>query len=117
MAFISTNKIQDFYNIIITICNVIILATVFILIAFVSIVFERYVIDIPLFYSIYFQIIVLLLYYLILMVFLFSFYFYFVIRLSYYFNTFIFIISLFINKNNKIINNKNNFFCNYQISF
>lgn len=47
MAFISTDKIQDFYNIIITICNVIIPATVFILIAFVSIVFERYVIDIP----------------------------------------------------------------------
>ncbi|XP_006608646.1 sorting nexin-14-like isoform X1 [Apis dorsata] len=40
MAFISTDKIQDFYNIIITICNVIIPATVFILIAFVSIVFE-----------------------------------------------------------------------------
>lgn len=54
MAFISTNKIQDFYNIIITICNVIILATVFILIAFVSIVFERYVIDIPLFYSLFY---------------------------------------------------------------
>lgn len=69
MAFISTDKIQDFYNIIITICNVIIPATVFILIAFVSIVFERYVIDIPLFYSIYFQIIVLLLYYLIVIVF------------------------------------------------